>query len=104
MQPKEIYLIKTKFQNSTDARPCVILDSPVGQNVTILFISSALDLRKQDDLLLDKNDPDFHHTGLTRTSLVKADPIYTAKVSEISKNKLGELKGELGKKFEDWIM
>lgn len=103
MQPKEIYLCKVKYRESFDIRPCIILT--VGKNnVTIAFISSAIDLYNHRTHFLIRSDhPDFIHTGLKKTSFVIGDEFKDSPINKLGK-KIGILTGELAEAFDKWIL
>lgn len=101
-KPKEIYRWeKAKLNDCEDKRPCIILDPPNGNNITIMAISSQLDLMPLDAFLIEGDSRDFQLTGLPRTSYIDVE-IHEISISELGK-KLGELRGDLADRFDKWI-
>ena len=102
-EPKDIYLVKLRYRSSEDPRPCVILDPPDSEHVTVALISSAMDLyRRGMHFLIEEDRSEFPLTGLKKTSFVAGDQIHDIHVADLGK-RLGHLTGDLAIEFENWI-
>ena len=95
MEPKplEIYQIRARWGRSTDPRPCIVLDPPIGDTVTIALISGEMDLYDRSmHFLIQKEHPDFPATGLKKTCYIAGDMIRDTKTANLL-HKRGELEG-----------
>jgi mRNA-degrading endonuclease toxin of MazEF toxin-antitoxin module len=104
-KPLEIYQVKARWGRSDDPRPCVILDPPSGSTVTIALISSAKDLYDRSlHFWIDKDHPDFRHTGLKRdkSCYVAGDMIRETNIANLLRRR-GSLTGELKDAFLRWM-
>jgi hypothetical protein len=102
-RPLEVYQVDAPFRNSPDDRPCVVLDPPTGGKVTVALISGQLDLYDRTmHFRIEKEHPDFRHTGLTKTCYVAGDMILEVGVSKLLR-KRGEFRGGLADDFRRWI-
>ena len=71
----EIYRVKQRWRNSTDARPALVLGTPAGK-VEVALISGNLDLFKPTiHFMLSTSDPEFHLTGLDRPCFVSSQEV-----------------------------
>lgn len=103
VKPKDLYIVQIHLRLSTDKRPCVIVEPPIGNRVKIAVISSAMDLyNRTTDLLIDSNHPDFPATGLTRTCYITGNFV-EAPISRLSKNAIGRLEGDFEVQFDKWF-
>lgn len=102
-RPLEVYQIRARYRNSWDPRPCVVLDPPLGDTVSVALVSGAMDLYDSTvHFLIEQDHPDFPATGLQRTSYVAGDMIVEAEIGSLLR-KRGQLEGELGAAFRKWI-
>ncbi len=106
--PFEIWLARLPLGHSTDTRPWVVVLPPQNDpehpgkfSVTLAPVSSALDLVGDDDFPITPEDPEFLHTGLRKESFVIGDRAVRVRGDRLLR-KLGELRGELGERFERW--
>ena len=104
-QPLEIYQLgPIRWRDCEDARPCVILDPPRRNRVTVALISgSDLYQGPPTHVLIEESHTDFKETGLDRTSFVAGDQIHEVKLGDL-KRKRGALKGGLAAAFKRWIL
>ena len=88
--------------HSKDIRPCIICEVDSAGRLWGAVVSGQMDMFEgpPKHFKIDREDPDFLFTGLTRTCYATGD------VVEIHPNqlmaKLGILQGELAKAFEKW--
>ncbi len=102
-EPLEIYQARARWGHSTDPRPCIVLDPPVGDTVTVALISSEMDLYSPSmHFRMDKEHPDFAASGLNKTCYVAGDMIREIKIANLLRRR-GRLEGELAAAFRRWI-
>ena len=105
MDPRslEIYQVKARWGRSDDPRPCLILDPPSGSIVTVALISAAEDLYDRSlHFWIDRDHPEFCHTGLNKSCYVAGDMFRDTNVANLLR-KRGCLAGELKDAFLRWI-
>ena len=72
-------------------RPALVLSlSRQGEDVLVAFISSVVEKKEDDDLLIPKDHPDFEGTGLKKDSVIKLDKLATIS-RKIVLGRLGDL-------------
>ena len=105
MNPKsgEIYFIEDpRLGKSQHGHPCLV----TGFNSTLVFIcfiTSKLETKGFDDLLVKKSEPGFETTGLSCDSLIIANPITdVAKITFGKAKYKGYISGNLKKRIEQW--
>ena len=102
-RPLEVYQVDARFRNSTDDRPCVVLDPPTAGKVTVALISGQFDLYDRTmHFMIDKEHPDFRQTGLNKTCYVAGDMILEVAVTRLLR-KRGEFRGELAAEFRRYF-
>ena len=96
-RPIEIWLVKFPFSDltSTKVRPALVL-AVHREEVIILGIFSKIPVGnlRATWVLMKENHPEFSHTGLKKSSLVRADKIATVNKSVFQK-KLGTLPADI---------
>jgi len=95
----KIVLIPFPFTDltSTKLRPALVLYEGE-KDVVVAFISSGIEKAKPNDILVNRNHPEFSQTGLKLESAIKLYKIATLSKELI----LGEI-GEVGPKFKKEI-
>lgn len=102
-KPLDVYQVRARWGNSDDPRPCLILDPPNGDIVTVALISGAKDLFDRSlHFWIDEEHPDFGHTGLNKSCYVAGDMIRETSVANLLRRR-GSLTGELKDAFARWI-
>lgn len=102
-RPLEVYQVDARFRNSTDDRPCIILDPPTRGKVTVALISGQLDsFNRTMHFMIEKDHPGFRHTGLKKTCYVAGDLILEVGLTKLL-YKRGEFRGLLAAEFKRWI-
>jgi mRNA-degrading endonuclease toxin of MazEF toxin-antitoxin module len=104
-KPNEIYLVRIRYGESLDIRPCVIIEAVSNKEIKIVVLSSSIDLYKAEPFhfLIEKEEnPDFQNTGLKRTSFVDVEHIIPISISDLGK-RIGILQGELLKNFQKFL-
>lgn len=103
VQPKEIYLAQLQYNRCEDIRPCVVLELLPKDLVKVGIISSAMDLYDDfTDFLIKSSYPDFKETGLVRSSYISGKLFQDVGIGRLRK-KIGCLKGELEREFDNWV-
>ena len=100
-QRHDVYLIKWRLRKSFDHRPCIVLDVDKDSNTCVILVSSS-DLHKSGDFKISADHPDFHATGLTKTSYALGDQIHEVPISQLVVRR-GALQGDLMREFDKWI-
>lgn len=103
-QRGEIYLVRARWSDSSDFRPCVIVRvESDGRIVVVSLISAAMDLyNRQWHFYISKLHPDFKATGLRKDSYCSGEELPHISVNLLGK-RLGRLEGELARAFDAWI-
>ena len=103
-RPYEIYEARVKLNKASYSRPCVVITLPKDGNVVVLAVSTAMGLYRGLPMhfKIDSRDSDFVFTGLTADRYIIGDRSATLDLSMLIR-KRGELRGELLKRFKDWI-
>jgi mRNA-degrading endonuclease toxin of MazEF toxin-antitoxin module len=100
----EVYDVETKFRESRDRRPAVVIEPPSPSGVPVALISGAMDLYQGPAVhfRLDPTHPDFPATGLKKDCYIAGDEIYTIRPDQLI-HRRGKLQGELRARLERWI-
>jgi len=97
MKRGDIILIKYPFSDlsSTKVRPAIVVSSDActqkGQDAIFIAISSNISNAQATDLVFDQTNPEFHHSGLKNSSLMRTEKIFC-----LSKGLASRMLGSLG--------
>jgi mRNA interferase MazF len=103
----DIVLVPFPFSDlsSIKRRPALVVSSnPFNRHHTeaiFAFITSK-DYSDQHDLTLDQSDPDFHETGLKKTSTLRVAKMVCLE-QKMAKSRLGRLPGRLFSTIDDHL-
>ena len=99
----DIYFIDDpRLGKSEHGHPCLVTGFN-SELVFICFISSKLELKTFDDLIIEKVERGFETTGLTCDSINIANPITDVPKKKFSKAKYkGYISGDLKQRIERW--
>jgi hypothetical protein len=99
----EIYWAKVPYGSSEDPRPCIVLSHNSDQTVTVVRLSSAVELYNPAiHFWLDSARAEFRATGLSKTCYCDGSKILTINADRLTA-KLGQLEGKLADEFNAWI-
>jgi mRNA-degrading endonuclease toxin of MazEF toxin-antitoxin module len=101
----DIYRANFVWRESTDPRPCVIVDIPAEGVVVVAPLSAQVEdyyRGPPDHFLIRVDDPDFDATGLPKTSFADASEMRDMDATDLLKRK-GCLRGDLARRFFEWI-
>ena len=88
---------------SRDIRPCVVIRIEEGGTVTLLRISSAMDLfNSNTHFYFESARPEFAATGLRKASFCDDSKFFKVHVNTLGK-RMGSITGELRREFEKWL-
>ena len=98
----QIVLYRFPLKEVEYPRPCVIVQIAKDGTLAILPISTKT-YGNDEKFAIHIDHPDFAATGLTDTSYVHGFPVLDIPPSWVLKT-LGTLKGDMKKKFINWIV
>lgn len=105
IQAGQIYFLRKVAVNIGQAnypRPCLVLRVS-NTDVTICYFSTKLGLRRPDEVLIEKSDPDFVATGLNDSSYILNNPVDDVKFDFLKNAKfLGHATGDFKRRIEKW--
>ncbi len=99
----DVILVELKVGESRDRRPCVVVRSYADGRIEAFGCSSAWSLYdSQFDFPMPEEDPDFHATGLTKSSYVIERKLVSFP-RDVKYKRIGCLSGELAERFSAWF-
>ena len=102
-QRLEVWLARLDIGDSHDLRPCIVLGEVPNGLLLVIALSANLDLYREGvDFWIEARHPNFHSTGLRRTSYVIRLGLARVEASELLKC-WGRLEGEVASAFEKWL-
>lgn len=103
IQQYDVWIVAIPYGASRDRRPCIVLDPPAESRVAVAPLSSAMGLyNSMLHFRIPDDDPDFVASGLRKTCFANGTEIHRVGASALLK-RVGNLQGELLRKFRDWI-
>ena len=103
-KPYELYEAHVRLNAANYSRPCLVVSLEFKGGVSILPISSAMNLYSgpSSHFLIERRDPDFNKTGLVVDSYIVGEKIFELAVFKLIR-KRGQLEGELLQRFKHWF-
>jgi len=99
----DIVWVRLPVGASRDIRPCVVIRVEANGAVTLVRISSAMDLfDPRTHFRFEPTHPDFAATGLRKESFCDDSKFFNVHVNNLGK-RMGSITGDLQREFAKWL-